>query len=91
MKESKKQVEEALIIVGESLGIKKSVELLLINVGLHSTVREITYKIFTENKQDYFESDDKVFDSLQLIRTYCKEMSKNGEVNFEIPYSHNAK
>lgn len=83
MKESKKQLERAILIVGESLNMKETAELLLINVGVYSTIKELTYKMFVENRQQYFEKDDNVFESISLIRKYCREMSKNGEVNFD--------
>lgn len=88
MKESKQDLERAIITVGKSLGIERATELLLVNVGPHSTVKELTYKMFVENKQQYFETDDDVFDAISLIRKYCQEMSKNGEVNFDAPYVH---
>ena len=90
MKESKKELEKAIVIVGESLNMKEAAELLLVNVGVYSTIRELTYKMFTENKQQYFEKDDNVFSSISLIRKYCEEMSKNGEVNFDVPYVYGA-
>jgi hypothetical protein len=90
MKESKKQLETAIVIVGESLKMKEATELLLINVGVYSTVKELTYKMFVENRQQYFEKDDNVFEAISLIRTYCQEMSKNGEVNFDVPYVYGA-
>lgn len=86
MKESKKEVEKAVIMIAESLNMKQAVELLLINVGLLSTIKEIIYKSFVDNKQDYFEKDDKVFASYQLVRKYCNEMSDEGEVNFDVPF-----
>ena len=88
MKESKKELEKAIVIVGESLNMGKATELLLANVGVHSTIRELTFKMFTENKQQYFEKDDNVFNATTLIREYCKEMSINGEVNFDVPYKY---
>lgn len=90
MKESKKELEKAIIILGESLNMKEATEILLINVGVHSTIKELTYKMFTLNRQQYFEKDDKVFDSISLIRKYCEEMSKNGEVNFDVPFVYDA-
>jgi hypothetical protein len=86
MKESKKELEKAIIILGESLNMKEATEILLINVGVHSTIKKLIYKMFTLNRQQYFEKDDKVFDSISLIRKYCEEMSKNGEVNFDVPF-----
>lgn len=90
MKESKKQLEKAIIIVGESLNMKEATEMLLINVGAHSTIRELTYKMFTLNRQQYFEKDDAVYEAISLIRKYCEEMSKNGEVDFDVPYVYGA-
>lgn len=90
MKESKKDLEKAIILVGDSLGLKRSIEILLKNVGLHSTVKEITYQMFVQNKQQYFEKDDDVFKAISLIRKYCQEMSENGEVNFDVPYVYGA-
>lgn len=83
MKESQEQLRTAMVIVGESLGIKEVTELLLKNIGVHSTIKELTYKMFVENKQQYFEKDDRVFDAISLIRIYCKEMSKTGGVVFD--------
>jgi hypothetical protein len=82
MKESNEQLDKAVVIVAESLGIGEAAKLLLINVGLHSTVKELTYQMFVQDKQQYFEKDDDVFEAISLIRKYCKEMSLNGEVNF---------
>lgn len=90
MKESKKQLEKAIVIVGESLNMKEATELLLINVGVHSTIKELTYKMFVENRQQYFEKDNNVYEAISLIRNYCQEMAKNGEVNFDVPYVYGA-
>lgn len=87
MKESKKELEKAIVLVGDSLDMKKLTEILLFNVGIHSTIRELTYKMFVDNKHDYFEKDDKVFNAIQLLRKYCNEMSINGEVKFDVPYN----
>lgn len=82
MKESKKQVEQAIMVVAKSLDIEEVVDLLLVNVGIYSTIRELVLKLFTENRQDYFERDDVVYEAIQLIRKYCQEASKNGEIVF---------
>jgi len=84
MKESKEQVEQAIIIIGESLGIGESTELLLCNIGIHSTIKELTYKMFVMDRQQYFETDNTVFEAISLIRRYCLEMATNGAVNFEV-------
>jgi hypothetical protein len=86
MKESKKQVEKATVTVGESLNMKEATELLLINIGINSTIRELAYKMFVENKNNYFEKNDDVYQAVELIRKYAKEMSLNGEVKFEQPF-----
>ncbi len=86
MKESKKQLEEAVVIVGESLNMKEATELLLINVGVYSTIKELTYQMFVEDRQQYFEEDDNIFGAMSLIREYCQEMSKNGQVNFDVKF-----
>lgn len=91
MKESKKQVEHAVNVIGESLGIGDATPILLKNVGLHSTVKELTYLMFVNNREQYHEKDDRVFESISLIREYCKEMSINGEVNFNVPYKYTPK
>lgn len=90
MKESKKVLEKAIITFGKSLGMERATELLLVNVGLNSTVKELTCKMFVENKQQYFEKDDDVYEAISLIREYCQEMLKNGEVNFDVPYVYGA-
>lgn len=83
MKESSKDVENAVILVGKSLKIDEMVvKLLLHNVGIYSTVKEIIYKAFVQNKMDYFEKDDNVYKSYQIIRRYCNEIDENGEIKF---------
>jgi hypothetical protein len=84
MKCSKKLLEDSILIVGGSLNMEYATSLLLENIGIYSTIKELTYKMFVEDKQQYFEKDDKVFKSISLIREYCKEMSLNGEVKFDI-------
>lgn len=86
MKESKKELERAVLAVGNSLGMKRATEILLVNAGVHSTIKELIYAMFVENRQPYFEKDDAVFESMSLIRKYCKEMKENGEVNFDTHY-----
>lgn len=82
MKESKAQVEKAVLTLGESLDMGRSVELLLKNIGLHSTIKEVVYKSFIDNRTDYFEENDDVYEAYQLIRRYSKEMCDKGEVIF---------
>lgn len=82
MKETKQEVENAIIKVGESLNIGDQVRILLKNVGIHSTIKEVVYKAFVDNVTDYFEKDYDTFMGYQIIRRYCKEMATNGEVVF---------
>jgi len=86
MRQSKKELERAIIIVGDSLGIKEATEFLLVSVGVYSTIKELVYKLFVEGRQQYFETDDDVFESISLIREYCQEMGKKGKVEFDVPY-----
>ena len=55
MKESQKEFKEAIVVVGESLELKVATELLLSNIGINSTIKELIYKMFVDNKNDYFE------------------------------------
>jgi hypothetical protein len=89
MKESKKELEKAILIVGESLKLKVNTELMLINLGSYTTIKELVYQMFIQDRQQYFEKNDNVFEAISLIKKYCQEMSKNGEVNFEVPYVYN--
>jgi hypothetical protein len=82
MKESREQVEAAIILVGESLNMKIATELLLINSGIHSTIKQLIYIMFVLDRQPYLEKDDRVFDAMTLIKKYCQEMGRNGEVIF---------
>jgi len=84
MKCSKKLLQDSILIVGGSLNMEYCTSLLLEDIGVYSTIKELTYKMFVEDKQQYFEKDDKVFKSISLIREYCKEMSLNGEVKFDV-------
>jgi hypothetical protein len=88
MKESKYELKQAILIVGESLDILEATESLLKSAGIYTTVRELIYIMFVKDRQQYFETDDKVFAAIGLIRAYCKEMVATGEVNFEVPYVH---
>jgi hypothetical protein len=88
MKESKQELKQAILVVGESLNLLEATEALLKSAGVYTTVRELIYRMFVADRQQYFETDDKVFAAVGLIRTYCKEMAATGEVNFEVPYVH---
>lgn len=90
MKQSKKELEKAIVAVGKSLDMETSTIILLNNIGVYSTIKELTYKMFTENKQQYFEKDEDIFEAISLIREYCQEMSKKGEVSFDVPYVYGA-
>lgn len=83
MKESKEKVEKAVIKIAENFNMEDAVTLLLLNIGLYSTIKEIVFRIFVENYNDYFEKDNDTFDAIQLVRKYCIEMSLYGEVNFD--------
>jgi len=88
MKESMQELKQAILVVGESLNLLEATEALFKSAGIYTTVHELIYRMFVKDKQQYFETDDKVFAAVGLIRTYCKEMAANGEVNFEVPYVH---
>jgi hypothetical protein len=62
--------------------MKTATELLLINVGMYSTIKELIYKMFVLDRQPYLEKDDRVFEAMTLIKKYCQEMGRNGEVIF---------
>lgn len=83
MKESKEQVERAVITIGESLGLGDNIKAILDINGLYTTIREVIYLSFVANKIEYFEEDNYVYNSYQLIRKYCKEMKMNGQVDFD--------
>jgi hypothetical protein len=88
MKESQKQVRDAVLIMGKALDIEKITELLLSNVGMQTTIKELMYKAFLKNWHDYFEKDDKVFYATQLVREYCNEYEREGEVKFDVPFDN---
>ena len=83
MKESSEELKQAIIIVSEAVGIKDSIDALLSAQGIYSTIKMLTYYLFVENYNQYFEKNENIFESVSLIRTYCKEMQLNGEVNFD--------
>lgn len=84
MKESKKDIENAIVTVAKSLEIDvEIINALLTNVGIVSTIKELVYSAFVRNKQEYFLKDDETFEAYQLIRAFCNELSENGEVKFE--------
>ena len=86
MKESKRELEKAIIKLGEAINIKENTtRIMLRDLGIYTTIREFTFLVFTNNYNDYFEKDNETFESVQLIRKYCKEMNENGEVNFDMP------
>ena len=82
MKNSQDQVIKAIMLIGKMLDIEKEVKLLLINIGLHSTMKEVIYRLFINDYNNYFEQNDAVFEAYELIRRYCKEITENGEVKF---------
>ena len=82
MKNSQDHIIKAVMLIGEKLDIEKEVKLLLINTGLHSTIKEVIYRLFINNYNSYFEQNDAMYDAYELIRRYCKEITENGEVKF---------
>ncbi len=83
MKHSSEDLKKACLIVGESIGIEKQIPLLLHNVGLYSTIQRIVFTMFVKDKQQYLETDDNVYNAIQMIKEYCNEMTLNGEVIFD--------
>lgn len=83
MKASSEEVRKAIIKFGEVLNMELSTPILLKNVGFYSTIKELTMVAFTQNYSDYFEKDNETFNAIKLIKEYCREMYKNGEVNFD--------
>lgn len=88
MKQSKQEVEIAVIRIGDLLNIGGSVRELLISTGIHQTIKEVVYKAFVDNEIEYFEKDNDTFEAYQLIRTFCKETAEYGKVVFNVPYKY---
>lgn len=83
MQESKEQVEGAVIAVGRDLGMEDAaVRVLLQNVGLHSTIKEVVYRAFVNDRINDYENRHFVYECYDLIKKYCKEMEEKGEVGF---------
>lgn len=82
MKISKKELENAILIIAKNLGNEPSVSYLLSSQGIYQTSKEIIFELFIQNKQDYFQTDDEFYNSIQLIRKYHNEIKHNGSVTF---------
>jgi hypothetical protein len=86
MKESQEEVRKAVLDMGNALGMSMETPILLTNIGIYSTIKELVYKAFVVYYDDYFEENDKVFQSVQIVKRYCKEMAENGEVEFDVKF-----
>ena len=74
-------------MVGNFLNIgDTTITILLRDMGMYTTVRELIFKMFVGDKQQYFIENNEVFKCVSILREYCKEMSNNGEVNFDVPF-----
>lgn len=82
MKESSKEVKKAVLVFGEYLGLKESTTFLIKNDGIDSTIRRLVYIAFVKHITDYFVNNGEVYEAIQIIRNYCKEMELNGKVIF---------
>jgi len=82
MKESLDKVKESALIFGKHLQLEEETLILIKNIGLHSTVKELVFRSFIKNIHDYFIEDNTVYQAVQILRKYCDEMSSNGEVKF---------
>jgi hypothetical protein len=60
------------LIIGEAYNMLEPTKLLLHNMGISSTIKELTYLAFINNYQDYFGKYDKVYEAVQIVREYCK-------------------
>jgi hypothetical protein len=83
MKESQEEVRRAVLTFAKRLNMRDSAELLLKNIGVHSTIKELVFKAFLDNYDEYFEDNDNINDSIQIIRKYCREIVDRGFTVFD--------
>jgi hypothetical protein len=87
MKESQEDVRKAVLDFGNALGMSKETPLLLTDIGLHSTIKELAFKAFVINYYEYYEdSDGKILRAIDTIVRYCQEMAEKGCVTFDVNF-----
>lgn len=88
MKQSKEDVISALeLIATKSLNIKEKAFYHMFNhSGIVGAVKDIVYLMFVNKKETYTETDDMIYEAMLLVREYCGELDKYGEVHFDIKY-----
>jgi hypothetical protein len=84
MKETKEQVEKAMFIVAEKLDILESIKKVYDFTGIYETCRIIVFRMFLKNYSNYWEKDDEVFKSVEILRKYCQDMFNKGSVDFNV-------
>lgn len=83
MKESKEQVIKALHVWGKEIGLTTIIiNAYIENLGILATIKEIAFIGFSNNYTDYFETEDRVYEAILILRRYSIEMKKHGEVVF---------
>jgi len=83
MKNTKRQVEDAILTLAKKVDQVESFEKLIeSNVGLPKLVEMITYQLFLKGF-DIISCDDELFEAHQIVWKYAIELQTNGFVGFE--------
>ena len=76
MRVTKEEFSDVIITVGMMYGIC-AIGMIMKNEGIYSTIKILVYRMFIVGK------DNEVDDCISLIREYCIELEKNGDVVFD--------
>lgn len=88
MKQSEEDVISALkLIATESINLNEEAFYHMFNhAGIVGAVKDIVYLMFVNKVDMYSEKDDDVFAAISLVREFCQELDKYGEVRYDVKF-----
>lgn len=84
MRESKEDIENAILLLAEFLDQKDVYKALLLYSGRISTLKELVFSLFVNGYNNYFQKDDNLFNAFELLKRYAVELI-TGAVAFDEP------
>lgn len=76
------ELKNAIHIYADTIGLSETVDLLIVNVGIASTIKELIYYAFVKG-YDVTTINGDALTALGIIGNYCSELMKNGFVEFK--------
>lgn len=82
---TKKQLKDAILLIGERLN-PESGKIVFLNLIRQNSIPEllkiIAYEVFLKDYNPYFEKEDEVFEAYKLLQSCSIELQKKGFIEF---------